>query len=290
MIIRSAYIYSMTEMGEFQGDILIRGSRIEAVAPHIDLPEDAALCVLEAQNLHILPGMIDLHVRETPEAECMLLSGDHSAGVTMGILWPAEEAPCSCLRSDSLRKCVLHVIRQNSYTDVQLQHHLIELHEKGFQCACEISSTRECHRILELMHRTGIKILLALLADCDEMAEVIAESGCPVVIGAASGRTGCPWKLACRLQEKNIRVAITSNHPAARLRHLPLCAALCLREGMDRTEALQTVTTAPAAILGLSDAGCIKAGCCADLAIYDGDPMLLATSHVMTIENGRIRH
>ena len=144
--------------------------------------------------------------------------------------------------------------------------------------------------MLATVHSSGVKVMLVHLSGCEQMLEAIAMAECPVIIGVSTARHSSPWKMVRQLDALGVPVALTCNHPGAKLCHLPLCAALCAREGMNRERALHAVTTAPAALLGLSDAGRISVGAQADLAIYDGDPLLLATSHVMTISGGKIRY
>ena len=96
------------------------------------------------------------------------------------------------------------------------------------------------------------------------------------------------WAFAAGLDEAGVHVAISTGHPAAKMKLLPVCAGLCVRDGMARERALASITSMPADLLGLSDRGRIAEGCRADLTIFDGDPLLLATSLIMTIAGGHI--
>ena len=289
MLIKNGLIQTMTVQGAFIGDILAQGGRVEAVGTQIPPPEENT-CILDAKGLTILPGLIDAHIQDGPETDEVALRSPNAAGVTTGLLWPETEAPCRILTQDGSTPCAIHTLMPEKYTDAQLHERFILLANDGFRIACEIGSARECRRVLAAVHSTRIKAILVNLAGCDELLEAVALSGCPVVAGVSSGHTCSPWQMAQRLDALGVSVAVTCSYPDAKLRHLPLCAALCVREGMDRERALRTVTTAPAAILTLPEAGVIQPGARADFAIYDGDPLLLATSHVMTISGGKIRH
>lgn len=288
MLIRGGLIHTMTQRGSFTGDILIREGKIARVDVHIDPSEEE--CVLDAQGMTILPGLIDVLIRDRGEQECDILSGDHASGVTMGLVWPEGERACTLLTSKRAETSRIFAIHPEQYSDAKLHDRFLDLANGGMRIACCIRDVKQCRRVLQVVHAAGVKAILAHLSGCEEMLEAVAISGCEVIIGVNSSRIGSPWRMVDRLDRLGVTVAVTCSHPASRLRHLPLCAALCVREGMDRERALCTVTTAPAAILRLSDAGCIAAGSRADLAIYDGDPLLLATSHVMTIAGGKIRH
>lgn len=290
MLIKGGCIHTMSEQGTIVGDILVRGNRIAEVGASIDLPEEEISCKLEAKGLVVVPGLIDAHIHAGPETDERLLQSEHSSGVTLGMLWPEEEGRCQILTHNGPAPSDVYMLQPGRYTDKQLHERMIALAEEGLRISCEIHQARECRRMLQLVHSTGIRVILAHLSGCEELLEAVVMSGCPVIVGLSSSRTSSPWAMACQLEAIGAAVSVTCNWPDAKLRHLPLCAALCAREGMDRDRALHLVTTAPAAILRRSEAGCIKPGCRADLVIYDGDPLLLASSHVMTIVDGKIRH
>lgn len=289
MLIRGGLIHTM-EQAPFVGDILVRGDRIAAVSPHIDPPEDGGVCILEARGLTVLPGLIDVHIHDGPEVDGYILQSEQASGVTAGLLWPEGEGACKILRSGEAQPAPIYTIHPEGYTDAQLHARILSLAEGGMRVACEIHSAKECRRILQVVHSSRVKVILAHLHGCEDLLEAIALSGCAAIIGVSGSSAGKPWAMAGRLVELGTSVALTCGYPNAKLRYLPLCAALCVRDGMDWERALHTVTTAPAAILRLPDAGRIAEGCRADFAIYDGDPLLLATSHVMTIAGGKMRH
>ena len=288
MLIRGGKIHTMTAQGTSTGDILVEGGRIVAVGAGLDAPPDS--CVLDAQGLTILPGLIDAQIHDGPETDDSLLQESQQGGVTTGLIWPEDEGLCRFITREGTRESRIHAVRTERRTDAQLHDTFLTLAESGLRIACEVSSAKECRRVLQAVHSARVKVILAGLAGCVELAEAVALSGCPVILGVAESRGESPWRLAVQLSQLGVPVALSCSFPRAKLRHLPLCAALCVREGMERTQAMRMITGAPAGLLGLPDAGCIKPGARADFAIYDGDPLLLATSHVMTIAGGKIRH
>ena len=80
-----------------------------------------------------------------------------------------------------------------------------------------------------------------------------------------------------------------TDHPETPIQYLPLCAALAVRGGMDREQALKSITITPAKICGLDRrVGSIQVGKDADLVVYDGDPLDLMNRPQMVIVGGKI--
>lgn len=91
------------------------------------------------------------------------------------------------------------------------------------------------------------------------------------------------------LARAGIPTAIITDHPETPIQYLPLCAALAVREGMDREQALEAITITPARICGLDKrVGSIKEGKDADFVVYQGDPLDLMNKPEMVICGGKI--
>ena len=87
-----------------------------------------------------------------------------------------------------------------------------------------------------------------------------------------------------------IKCAICTDHPETPIQYLPLTAALAVKGGLSREEALKGITIYPAEILGLSDKlGSIEVGKQADFSLFNGDPLDLAASARLVAINGNIR-
>ncbi len=94
----------------------------------------------------------------------------------------------------------------------------------------------------------------------------------------------CPGALA----RAGVLTAIVTDHPVTPVQYLPLCAALAVREGMDREDALRAITINPAKICGIDGrVGSIAAGKDADLAVFRGDPLSLEAKPELVFVNGK---
>jgi imidazolonepropionase-like amidohydrolase len=77
-----------------------------------------------------------------------------------------------------------------------------------------------------------------------------------------------------RCIEAGLVTAITTDHFVIPGERLPVLAAIAMREGLSREDALKVMTINPAKILGLDKRlGSIERGKEADLVVWDGDPL-----------------
>lgn len=287
LVIRNGLLMTMTEQGSLRGDILISGGRILKVAGKLDDLEGFEHEELDAEGMTILPGLIDPYIRDGGAEPAWVAESALDAGVTTAVLLPETGQRCMLLGSGGLQSGV-SLLQPEALSDQRLAERLQRDAAREEIQLCSIRSRKQLERVLECSQ--GQKgIVLTELNGCEGCAREIAASGFGAVLGVTrSASAGGSWRLAAELTAQGVPVAVSSFHPVSKLKLLPVCAGLCVREGMGREQALQAITSVPAALLGLTDRGRLQAGCRADLAIFDGDPLLLATSLVMTIADGRV--
>lgn len=76
------------------------------------------------------------------------------------------------------------------------------------------------------------------------------------------------------LAEKGMLFAMMTDHPVIPEQHLPVCAALAVKEGLDEYTAMQSITINAAKILGIdSRVGSLEEGKDADIVLYTGHPL-----------------
>lgn len=138
-----------------------------------------------------------------------------------------------------------------------------------------------------------LKMTLEHCTESDLIMDKIKEAGFPAVIGPImTSRNKVETKnksvaAAAKLNRAGIKFAIASDHPIMPVGYLTLCAALTAQEGLGVLEALKAITINAAEILGVRDRiGSLEVGKNADIAIFDGNPMDIATSTVYTISGG----
>ena len=288
LLIRGGTLLTMDEAGGFQGDLKTRSSvvvEVTAYPLHIEPDDDDV--ILEAEGLYVIPGMIDPFVSTNGEDDTYIARIAMGAGITSALIWDTSDH-CSLFSQGG--RCLSSFLRINpaQFTDNQLDGHLQHAKENDLTPVIDIQTESMGIRTLLSIRRTDTKPILFRLSGCAALVEAIAETGCPVVPAPYGMCGSSPWQMAARFAERGVQTALTCAYPYTMMKHLPLCASLCIREGMDRTKALRAITSTPASLLGLSNAGKLAPGCQADICIYDGDPLLVASSLVMTIINGKI--
>lgn len=139
----------------------------------------------------------------------------------------------------------------------------------------------------------GVPIVLEHCMEGHFIAEEIARRGIPVVYGPMlMGRVKqelreMDERTPSVLSKAGVKVAITTDHPEISIRHLSLCAAVAVREGMDEIEAMKAVTINAAEILGVSlRVGSLAPGKDADLVIWTGSPFELRSKVEAVLING----
>lgn len=158
-----------------------------------------------------------------------------------------------------------------------------------------------CHRADDIF--TAIRIakefdLDYVLIHCTDggiIAEELAEDAPAVVLGPLFGDRGKP-ELANHdistpkvLAEHGLSFAICTDHPETPIQYLPMTAALAVRGGLSREDALKAITVNAATILGVSDRiGSIDVGKDADLVLFSGDPLDLTVTPDAVIVSGQL--
>nr|MBQ4319480.1 amidohydrolase [Clostridia bacterium] len=125
----------------------------------------------------------------------------------------------------------------------------------------------------------------------DELAE---EDGFSAIVGPVMGDRSKPelsnkeYITPKALDDAGILCAITTDHPETPLYHLPLCAMMAVKYGLDFERAMRMITINAAKIMGYDDRiGSIKPGKDADIVIYDKCPLDMTAKIEKVYINGK---
>lgn len=149
---------------------------------------------------------------------------------------------------------------------------------------------------LRLAKEFNIRVVLDGAAESYLVADQIKAAGVPVIVHPtmyrAFGETeNLSMETAATLRKAGIPIALQSGFEGyvPKTRVVLFEAAAAAANGLSFDEALASVTTDAARVLGIGDrVGSLEAGKDADLALFDGDPFEYRTHVTGVIINGRI--
>jgi imidazolonepropionase-like amidohydrolase len=146
---------------------------------------------------------------------------------------------------------------------------------------------------LRIAREFDIDITLEHCTEGHRITEYLLEENAKVIVGPLFGTRS---KIELRnktfeapgiLSKAGIKVAMMSDHPVIPVHHLPVYAALAVKEGMDEMEALKSITINAAEVTGIADrVGSLEPGKDADIVLYDGHPLDFRTRAVWVFING----
>ncbi len=216
-------------------------------------------------------------------------------------------------KSPSTRMAIAAMLREELFKAVQYKEKRengMKPQERDFRYECwlpvlsgEIPLKAHVHRADDIL--TAIRIarefhLDMTLDHCSEghlIAEEVARSGFPAIVGpdlASRNKIevqNMAFKTVGILNQRGVKTAITTDHPVSLIQSLPVCAGLAVKAGMDREEALRSITIYPAQICRVADrVGSLKVGKDADIVIFDGDPLEIATKAMCTLIQGEVAY
>lgn len=136
-----------------------------------------------------------------------------------------------------------------------------------------IEHCTEGHLIIDLLKMSNVMVTCG---------SIISDRSKPELRNLISENAGI-------LSKAGIIVAIITDHPETPIGYLTLSAALAVKAGMDKEEALKAITINAARVCGIEEfVGSIEPGKDGDLIVIDGDLLDINTNVVATIINGEV--
>jgi imidazolonepropionase-like amidohydrolase len=150
---------------------------------------------------------------------------------------------------------------------------------------------------LRIAKEFGIKIVLDSAAEAYLVADRIKEAGVPVIVHPSMRRGGngetenISFETPATLRAKGIPVALQSGFEGyvPKTRVALFEAAVAAANGLTTEQALATITSDAAVILGLADrVGALRPGMDGDVAVFDGDPFEYTSHCTAVVIDGRV--
>ena len=241
------------------------------------------------------------------------------AGVGMHIHWPRMTPAIDWDTDESAKKQMesrdkaLRELRQ-AFDDARAYHkaraaadsqHAIDLpwEAMGPVLAGEMpiivdaDDSQQIQAAVAFAEQQKLKLIIYGGYDAPHCAELLKKHDVPVIIGGVyrlpqrrSEPYDTPFTVPARLHEAGIRFCISGSgrFGASNVRNLPYHAAMAAAFGLPRDEALKSITSYPADILGLGGrVGTLERGRDATFIITDGDPLETTTQVEAAYVRGR---
>ena len=139
-----------------------------------------------------------------------------------------------------------------------------------------------------------IDITIEHCSDGDIVADILERENAVVNLGPTLTDRSKPelknlsFATYKNLSDRDLSVAIITDHPEITIDNLPLCAALAVQNGMDKEKALYAITINAAKNCGIADrVGSLEPGRDADIAVFDRLPVEFGARCLMTFIDGK---
>jgi len=146
---------------------------------------------------------------------------------------------------------------------------------------------------LRIAKEFGLKITLEHVTEGHLIVDTLKEANVPLAVGPTFGHAtkfelqNKTWETPGILAKAGCHVSIITDAPVIPLHHLPLCAGLAMKAGMDEYDALRAITINPAEHIGIADrVGSLEEGKDADIVIMDGTPFTVEGTVKHVLING----
>lgn len=183
-------------------------------------------------------------------------------------------------------------------TSVELKYYpemkaLLPVFRNEMPLMIEVDKAADIEQAIKWVDEKGIKAILSGVSEGWRVADKIAKSGIPVIVGPTLNtpsrsydRYDKPYSNPGILKEAGVKVAIRTTE-AENVRNLPYNAGFAATYGLGKEEALKAITIVPAEIFGVADKmGSLEKGKDATLFIATGDPFETSTDVEQVFING----
>jgi len=151
------------------------------------------------------------------------------------------------------------------------------------------SSSTEINTTLKWLDEWGMKGVIVGGEEAHLLSPLLKEKNVPVLLSPIL--PSYPEKLAknaAHLVSQGIKTAFVSHMPEADPVNLRFSALMLYHQGVSQEEALKTITSTPAQILGVAElVGSIAEGKDADFVVWEGEPLDLGSRILAVYVNGR---
>ena len=171
---------------------------------------------------------------------------------------------------------------------------MIPVLEKKIPLKAHAHQANDLLTAIRIAKEFGVKMTLEHCTEGHLIVDKMAEAGFPCAVGPTLTHAGKievrnrSWETPGVLAAAGCLVSIITDAPVIPQQHLTLCAAMAVKAGMPAYEALKAITINPARHLGVEDrVGSLETGKDADIVVYSGSPLEVASVLELVLINGK---
>lgn len=184
---------------------------------------------------------------------------------------------------------------ENPKFDMKLEA-MLPVMRKQIPLKCHVHRCDDILTAIRIGKEFDLKMTLDHCTDAPRIADLVAQSGHPTIIGPGLMSKSKPeaqnrsFATPGILNKMGVLVSITTDAPVSVLENLALSAGLAASYGLPLEEAWKAVTINPATIIGIEDrVGSLEVGKDADIVIWTANPLTTIGGRAwMTIVDGKI--
>ncbi len=246
----------------------------------LDLPRDAVTsCALAPASLNVAGGFAAL---VKPGAELGRISRDQvfAKFALVASARTPERPPTALMGAIDLLREALRAAGRGGSTEAAAFTGVLHGDRRAFVHA---ESRAELLATLALAHEFGIEPVLVGASQADDLIEPIAQARAAVALWPLQPSfRDSQLQLPARLEARGVPFCFIGDAMALRA-----SAALAIRYGTSRKQALAALTRVPAELCASTESvGSLRRGCDADFAVFSGDPLDLDSRLLATYVDG----
>lgn len=204
-------------------------------------------------------------------------------------------ATASILREYLLKtKKYIEDKEKNPSFDMKLES-LIPVVEGELNIKAHAHRADDIFTAIRIAKEFGLKMTLEHCTEGHLIADELAREGFSAIVGPTFGTRSkvelreLSFETPAALHKAGVKIALMTDHPVIPVHHLPLCAALAVRSGLDEEAAFKAITINPAEILGISDrVGSLEVNKDADIVVFDKHPFDIQAKTTCVLIDGEI--
>lgn len=171
---------------------------------------------------------------------------------------------------------------------------LIPVLKKEIPIKCHAHAVADILTAARIAKEFDVKLTLEHVTEGHLIVDELVALNVPLAIGPTMTNPGKfenrnrNWETPGILAKAGCQVSIITDSPVISQEHLPLCAGMAVKAGMDPFQALQAITINPAKHAGIADrVGSLEVGKDADIVITDGCPFEVSTNVIEVLIDGK---